>query len=196
MMLSVGTSGGMGVTAILERPPTHMTSARPTVHCQCKNTALIGQYVSLDAYPYPANNQCQIEGTPQSEPQVRKTPYFGGMNLSSAELLNSKIAEWCISFGPEAHDVLPREGTEHADFSSINTQARLGVVRCAGCGLPHLSSEIESGSGAGCRGFVPVIPGALVNRKAGMWHLPRIEQDCMRGSRQRGPLVENGPEPT
>jgi peptide-methionine (R)-S-oxide reductase len=74
---------------------------------------------------------------------------------SAAEPLKLSKDEWKKRLQGEAFKVLREEGTERAGTSPLNEEKRAGVYACAGCGLPHFTSEMKFASGTACPRFSP-----------------------------------------
>ena len=79
---------------------------------------------------------------------------------STAPLKKSE-AEWKSSLPEQQFYVLRKEGTERPFSSPLNDEKRRGLFVCAGCGLPHFTSEMKFDSGTGWPSFFTSIPGHL-----------------------------------
>src|ERR1700754_5350680 len=58
-------------------------------------------------------------------------------------------AEWLKILGPDAFDIMRREGTEPPGSSPLDAEGRKGTYQCAGCALPLFSSDTKYHSGTG-----------------------------------------------
>src|SRR5690349_10164203 len=61
---------------------------------------------------------------------------------STAPLTKSE-AEWKSALAQPQFQVLRKEGTERPFSSPLNDEKRPGVFVCAGCSLPHFTSEMK-----------------------------------------------------
>ena len=114
---------------------------------------------------------------------------------STAPLRKSE-AEWKSSLPEQQFYVLRKEGTEHPFTSPLNDEKRRGIFVCAGCALPHFTSEMKFDSGTGWPSFFTSIPGHLATRQDYLLIVPRTEYHCVRCGGHQGHLFDDGPPPT
>ena len=114
---------------------------------------------------------------------------------STAPLQKSE-AEWKTSLQEQQFYVLRKEGTERAFTSPLNDEKRRGIFVCAGCALPHFTSEMKFDSGTGWPSFFTSIPGHLATRQDYLLIVPRTEYHCVRCGGHQGHVFDDGPPPT
>jgi peptide-methionine (R)-S-oxide reductase len=114
---------------------------------------------------------------------------------STAPLKKSE-AEWKSSLPEQQFYVLRKEGTERPFSSPLNDEKRRGLFVCAGCGLPHFTSEMKFDSGTGWPSFFTSIPGHLATRQDYLLIVPRTEYHCVRCGGHQGHVFDDGPPPT
>jgi peptide-methionine (R)-S-oxide reductase len=105
-------------------------------------------------------------------------------------------AEWKSALPEQQFYVLRKEGTERPFSSPLNDEKRRGLFVCAGCGLPHFTSEMKFDSGTGWPSFFTSIPGHLATRQDYLLIVPRTEYHCVRCGGHQGHVFEDGPPPT
>jgi len=91
---------------------------------------------------------------------------------------------------------LREAGTERAFTSPLNDEHRKGTFDCAGCALPHFTSEMKFDSGTGWPSFFTSIPGHLATKQDYLLIVPRTEYHCVRCGGHQGHLFDDGPPPT
>lgn len=115
---------------------------------------------------------------------------------SSTAPLQKTEAEWKAALAEPQFHVLRKEGTERPFTSPLNDEKRRGLFVCAGCGLPHFTSEMKFDSGTGWPSFFTSIPGHLVTKQDYMLIVPRTEYHCVRCGGHQGHVFNDGPPPT
>ena len=105
-------------------------------------------------------------------------------------------AEWRELLGPEAYQVLRKEGTERAGTSPLNSEKREGTFVCAGCGQEIFKSDTKYESGTGWPSFFDFIPGSLETKTDFKLIWPRTEYHCTRCGGHHGHVFNDGPDPT
>ncbi|HKW81906.1 MAG TPA: peptide-methionine (R)-S-oxide reductase MsrB [Casimicrobiaceae bacterium] len=114
---------------------------------------------------------------------------------STAPLVKTE-AEWKMTLPEQQFHVLRKEGTEHAFSSPLNDEHRRGLFVCAGCALPHFTSEMKFDSGTGWPSFFTSIPGHLATKQDYLAIVPRTEYHCVRCGGHQGHVFDDGPPPT
>ena len=104
--------------------------------------------------------------------------------------------EWRKLLTPSQYAVLRKEGTERPFTSPLNDEKRRGLFVCAGCALPHFTSEMKFDSGTGWPSFFTSIPGHLATRQDYLLIVPRTEYHCVRCGGHQGHVFDDGPPPT
>jgi peptide-methionine (R)-S-oxide reductase len=105
-------------------------------------------------------------------------------------------AEWQRELTAEQYRVLRNHGTERAGTSSLNSEHRPGMFRCAGCGQPLFKSETKFDSGSGWPSFYQPLEGAIGTSKDGGFSMQRTEVHCSRCRGHLGHVFPDGPKPT
>jgi len=106
-------------------------------------------------------------------------------------------AEWRRLLTPQQFAVLREEDTERAWSSPLNQEHRLGVYRCAGCGLPVFSSATKFESDTGWPSFWTPLDEAIGTKAEGIeYFYPRTEVHCRRCGGHLGHIFNDGPPPT
>jgi len=110
--------------------------------------------------------------------------------------VNHTPDEWRRILGPQRYAILREGGTERPFSSPLNDEKRRGLFVCAGCGLPHFTSEMKFDSGTGWPSFFTSIPGHLATRQDYLLIVPRTEYHCVRCGGHQGHVFDDGPPPT
>jgi peptide-methionine (R)-S-oxide reductase len=105
-------------------------------------------------------------------------------------------AEWLKILGPDAFEIMRREGTEPAGSSPLNNEERKGTYLCAGCALPLYSSETKFHSGTGWPSFYQPLPDAVAEKRDTTAGMIRTEIHCRRCGGHLGHVFNDGPRPT
>ena len=74
-------------------------------------------------------------------------------------------AEWLKILGPDAFEIMRREGTEPPGSSPLDAEERKGAYVCAGCALPLYSSATKFHSGTGWPSFWQPLPNAVIEKR-------------------------------
>jgi peptide-methionine (R)-S-oxide reductase len=114
---------------------------------------------------------------------------------STAPLAKSE-AEWKSSLPEQQFYVLRKEGTERPFTSPLNDEKRRGLFVCAGCALPHFTSEMKFDSGTGWPSFWAPIDGAIRTTSDRSLFMTRTETHCRRCGGHLGHVFDDGPKPT
>lgn len=114
----------------------------------------------------------------------------------STDPIQKTEAEWRQQLGVAKYHVLREEGTEYPFSSPLNNEKRSGVFVCAGCGLPHFTSEMKFDSGTGWPSFFTSIPGHLTQKQDFKLIYERDEYHCVRCGGHQGHVFNDGPRPT
>jgi peptide-methionine (R)-S-oxide reductase len=85
------------------------------------------------------------------------------------------------------------EGTEPRGSSALHAKQRKGVLRCADCDLPLLSSYAKYESATGWPSFHTPLPGALATKTNFKLILPRTEHHCARCEGHQRHVFGDGP---
>lgn len=104
--------------------------------------------------------------------------------------------EWRAKLTPEQFQVLRKHGTERAGTSTLNTEHRGGVFRCAGCGQELFTSDTKFDSGTGWPSFWAPVAGAVETTTDNAYGMQRIEVHCARCKGHLGHLFDDGPQPS
>ena len=104
--------------------------------------------------------------------------------------------EWRAKLTPEQFQVLRKHGTERAGTSTLNTEHREGVFRCAGCGQDLFTSDTKFESGTGWPSFWAPMVDAVETTSDTAYGMQRIEVHCARCKGHLGHVFDDGPRPT
>ncbi len=104
--------------------------------------------------------------------------------------------QWRALLGPQRFEILRRGGTEPAFSSSLLNEKRVGIYRCAGCGIALFSSRVKYDSGDGWPSFWDVMPNTTRTQKDYALLEPRVEIHCRRCGGHLGHIFDDGPPPT
>ena len=104
--------------------------------------------------------------------------------------------EWLAILGPEAYEVMRKQGTEYPFTSPLLDEHREGIFACAGCDQPLFKSETKFDSGTGWPSFYDFIPGALGTREDNSFGMTRVSLHCSNCGGHQGHVFEDGPPPT
>jgi peptide-methionine (R)-S-oxide reductase len=105
-------------------------------------------------------------------------------------------AEWLKILGPDAFEIMRREGTEPAGSSPLDAEERKGTYACAGCALPLYSSATKFHSGTGWPSFWQPLPNAVIEKRDTSAGMVRTETHCRRCGGHLGHVFNDGPRPT
>jgi peptide-methionine (R)-S-oxide reductase len=105
-------------------------------------------------------------------------------------------AEWLKILGPDAFEIMRREGTEPPGSSPLNAEERKGTYQCAGCALPLYSSSTKFHSGTGWPSFYQPLPNAVAEKRDTTAGMIRTEIHCRRCGGHLGHVFNDGPKPT
>jgi peptide-methionine (R)-S-oxide reductase len=105
-------------------------------------------------------------------------------------------AEWLKILGPDAFQIMRREGTEPAGSSPLDAESRKGVYQCAGCALPLYSSDTKYHSGTGWPSFWQPLANAVLEKRDMSAGMVRTETHCRRCGGHLGHVFNDGPRPT
>lgn len=113
------------------------------------------------------------------------------------ERLELSDAEWQTRLTREQFEVLRRQGTEHPFTHPLNTEHRVGVFGCAGCGAPLFASTDKFDSGTGWPSFTrPIADGRIAEHRDVSFGTVRTEVHCARCDGHMGHVFTDGPAPT
>ena len=104
--------------------------------------------------------------------------------------------EWHGRLGPQAYDVLRREGTERPYSSPLNREHRHGRFACAGCGTALCDSDTKFDSHTGWPSFFRPLDGAVGESRDYTLGIPRTEVHCANCGGHLGHVFSDGPRPT
>jgi peptide-methionine (R)-S-oxide reductase len=105
-------------------------------------------------------------------------------------------AEWRKRLSPAAFEIMRRDGTEPPGSSPLNTEHRLGVFNCAGCGLTLFKSEWKFESGTGWPSFYTVYKENIGVKRDTLLGYERTEYHCAQCLGHQGHIFRDGPKPT
>lgn len=105
-------------------------------------------------------------------------------------------AEWLKILGPDAFEIMRREGTEPPGSSPLDAEERKGTYVCAGCALPLYSSATKFHSGTGWPSFWQPLPNAVIEKRDISAGMVRAETHCRRCGGHLGHVFTDGPRPT
>ena len=117
----------------------------------------------------------------------------------SKPMINYKTltnTDWENRLSNDAYNVLRKEGTERPFSSSLNDEKRVGIFRCAGCGLALFSSKTKFDSGTGWPSFWDHLPDSIETKTDFKLIVPRTEYHCRRCGGHQGHVFNDGPRPT
>ena len=104
--------------------------------------------------------------------------------------------EWLALLGPEAFEVLRRQGTEYPWTSPLLEEHRVGTFVCAGCELPLFDSATKYDSGTGWPSFYQPLDNAIATSTDTLIGYERTEVHCRRCGGHMGHVFNDGPPPT
>lgn len=105
-------------------------------------------------------------------------------------------AEWRKILGPDAFEIMRREGTEPAGSSPLDAEERKGTYQCAGCALPLFASSTKFHSGTGWPSFYQPLANAVAEKRDVTAGMIRTEIHCRRCGGHLGHVFNDGPKPT
>lgn len=130
-------------------------------------------------------------GPSTPRPQVLASPPPVGERLALSD------AEWQTRLTWAQYDVLRRQGTERPFTHPLNTEHRVGVFSCAGCGAPLFASTDKFDSGTGWPSFTrPIADGRIAEHRDVSFGSVRTEVHCARCDGHMGHVFTDGPAPT
>jgi len=154
---------------------------------------------------YPERNS--TEGVPKRHARTRRITV--NPNNSSKESPSSPSAEsysdsnytmsnheWQQRLSPKRYHVLREAGTEPAFSGKLLNEKRLGVFKCAACGLPLYHSETKFDSGSGWPSYTEALADAVTEVSDNSHGMQRVEIQCHRCGSHLGHVFEDGPAPT
>lgn len=103
---------------------------------------------------------------------------------------------WRGRLGPQAYDVLRREGTERPYSSPLNREHRAGRFACAGCDAALFASDTKFDSHTGWPSFFRPLDGAVGESRDYTLGIPRTEVHCATCGGHLGHVFNDGPRPT
>ena len=104
--------------------------------------------------------------------------------------------EWMAILGPEAFEVMRRQGTEYPFTSALLEEHREGQFICAGCELPLFDSATKYDSGTGWPSFYQPLDNAVGTTTDTLLGYARTEVHCRRCGGHLGHVFDDGPQPT
>ena len=104
--------------------------------------------------------------------------------------------EWLAILGPEAFEVMRRQGTEYPWTSALLDEHREGTFICAGCDLPLFDSATKYDSGTGWPSFYQPLDNAVGTMTDTLIGYERTEVHCRRCGGHLGHVFNDGPPPT
>lgn len=104
--------------------------------------------------------------------------------------------EWLAILGPEAFEVMRRQGTEYPWTSALLEEHREGTFTCAGCDLPLFDSKTKYDSGTGWPSFYQPLDNAVGTTTDTLLGYERTEVHCRRCGGHLGHVFNDGPAPT
>ena len=105
-------------------------------------------------------------------------------------------AEWRAELSSDQYRVLREHGTERPGTSPLNSEKRVGVFDCAGCGTPVYTSETKYDSRSGWPSFFAPIAGAVETTTDRSLGMTRTEVHCATCGGHLGHVFDDGPRPT
>lgn len=105
-------------------------------------------------------------------------------------------AEWKRDLTAEQYRVLRQHGTERAGTSALNTEKRIGLYHCAGCGAELFDSATKYESGSGWPSFYAPKQDAVETSLDRSLLMTRTEVHCAKCGGHLGHVFPDGPEPT
>jgi peptide-methionine (R)-S-oxide reductase len=104
--------------------------------------------------------------------------------------------EWLKILGPDAFQIMRRQGTEYPGTSPLLGEHREGTFVCAGCELPLFDSKTKFESGTGWPSFWQPLDNAVAELDDSSLGMVRTEVHCRRCGGHLGHLFNDGPQPT
>jgi len=104
--------------------------------------------------------------------------------------------EWRQRLTPEQYRILRKEGTERTFSSSLHAKKDKAIYKCAGCGTPLFTTDMQFESGTGWPSFFETLPGLFETKKDSKLFQPRIEYHCSSCGGHHGHVFEHGPPHT
>lgn len=104
--------------------------------------------------------------------------------------------EWLAILGPEAYEVMRRQGTEYPWTSALLEEKRDGAFICTGCDLPLFDSKTKYESGTGWPSFYEPLQNAVAESRDESLGMVRVEVHCRRCGGHLGHVFDDGPQPT
>ena len=104
--------------------------------------------------------------------------------------------EWLAILGPEAYEVMRKQGTEYPFTSPLLDEHREGTFACAGCDLPLFDSATKFESGTGWPSFYQPLDNAVGTTTDTLIGYERTEVHCRRCGGHLGHVFNDGPPPT
>ena len=104
--------------------------------------------------------------------------------------------EWLAILGPEAYEVMRKQGTEYPFTSPLLDEHREGTFACAGCDLPLFDSATKFESGTGWPSFYQPLDNAVGTTTDTLIGHERTEVHCRRCGGHLGHVFNDGPPPT
>ena len=102
--------------------------------------------------------------------------------------------EWMKILGPDAFNIMRRQGTEQPGSSPLLNEHRVGIFACAGCDLPLYDSTTKFDSGTGWPSFWQALPNAVVTMNDTSLGMDRDECHCRRCGGHLGHLFHDVPD--
>ena len=104
--------------------------------------------------------------------------------------------QWRARLSPSAFHILREEGTERTFTSPLLDEHRVGVFKCAGCGLELFRSQWKFDSGTGWPSFWRSIETNLATKDVAMALGEYREVHCAQCLGHQGHVFTDGPRPT
>ena len=104
--------------------------------------------------------------------------------------------EWLAILGPEAYEIMRKQGTEMPWSSALLDEHRDGTFNCAGCDLPLVASATKFESGTGWPSFYQPLDNAVGTTTDMLIGYERTEVHCRRCGGHLGHVFNDGPPPT
>ena len=161
-----------------------MRSRNPIILC---GVALLGVVCAgaLHAGPPKAGNKDRDK---QTRADSKKPPF---------ERVVKTEAEWKKILTPAVFEITRKAGTEPAFQNEYASSHKLGIYRCADCGLDLFSSRTKFESGTGWPSFWQPLDPRYVNKKSDHeLGYERTEVLCARCDAHLGHVFDDGPKPT
>lgn len=142
-----------------------------------------------------ARAQEKIATSKQQETAVAIQPTQN--DLAPLAKIEKSNEEWRASLNAAQFSVIRQKGTEAPGSSSLLSEHRPGVFRCAACDTPLFASDAKFESGTGWPSFSkPFVEKNVFAAKDSSLGMERDEVICARCGGHLGHVFDDGPAPT